>query len=97
MASDAPTEVTNAHDESRYEIRAGAELAGVAEYRVDGDRVIFTHTLVESAYEGQGLGSALIRAALDGTRAAGRTVVPRCPFVRAFIDGHAEYADLVAG
>jgi uncharacterized protein len=57
---------------------------------------VFTHTEIDPAYEGRGLASVLIRAALDSTRADGLTVRPPCPFVRAFIEHHEDYADLLA-
>jgi predicted GNAT family acetyltransferase len=59
--------------------------------------VIFTHTQVEDAYEGHGVGSALARFALDDVRASGtRKVLPLCPFIKGWIEKHPDYADLVA-
>ena len=52
---------------------------------------------VDDAFEGQGVGSALARTALDDVRASGRSAVPKCPFIRGWIDKHPDYADLVAG
>jgi predicted GNAT family acetyltransferase len=43
-----------------------------------------------------GLGSRLVRAALDDVRSQGGRVVPLCPFVRGWIERHPDYADLVA-
>jgi predicted GNAT family acetyltransferase len=43
-----------------------------------------------------GLGSRLVRAALDDVRGKGLQVVPLCPFVRGWIERHPDYADLVA-
>ncbi|WP_182526767.1 GNAT family N-acetyltransferase [Nocardioides dongkuii] len=84
-------------DQQRYEAHVDGELAGFAEYVVDGDRVVFTHTEVDDRFEGQGVGSAIARAGLDDVRAQdGRSVVPRCEFIRGWIDKHPEYADLVA-
>ena len=80
---------------SRFEIWVGDELAGFAVYRRHGEVDDFTHTEIADEFEGRGLGSRLIRAALDETRAAGHQVLPHCPFVRAFMDKHPEYADLV--
>ena len=81
---------------SRYELHDGDTLAGVAAYRLAGDTVTFTHTEVADAYEGQGGGSRLARAALDDSRTRGRRVVPRCPFIAGWIERHPGYADLVA-
>ena len=80
---------------SRFEIRVDGALAGYAEYREEGGARAFTHTVVEPEYEGQGVGSALARGALDVVRDRGLQVVPLCPFIRGWIDKHPDYADLV--
>ena len=87
--------VTDNPDESRYELYDGDTLAGSAAYRLHGDMVIFTHTVVDDAYEGQGAGSQLARQALDDSRARGRRVVARCPFISQWIERHPDYADLL--
>jgi predicted GNAT family acetyltransferase len=56
---------------------------------------VFTHTEVDEAYQGQGLASRLIRAALDGSRRKGLEVTPLCPYVANFIRRHPEYLKLV--
>ena len=89
--------VTNAPDASRYEIRDGDRLLGHADYQRDGDTFVFTHTEVDQDSGQSGLGSTLVRAALDDVRAQGGSVVPECSFVRGWIGKHDEYADLVAG
>lgn len=91
-------ELTLNEAESRYEAHVDGELAGFAEYVLDGERIVFTHTEVEDQCEGEGIGSTLARFALDDVRArGGLRVVPRCPFIRAWIDRHPEYGDLVKG
>lgn len=72
------------------------EGRAIAAYQREGDRIVFTHTEVPRALEGQGIGSRLVRAALDSARDQGLRVVPQCPFVRAFIERHSEYRDLLA-
>jgi predicted GNAT family acetyltransferase len=78
----------------QYEIEVGGAPAGLIRYTRDGDVVTLVHTEVEPRFEGRGVGSALIRGALDDLRARGQTVRPVCPFVRAYIERHPEYADL---
>ncbi len=90
------TSVRNAPEQSRYEIRDGDRLLGVAAYERRGDQVRFTHTEVDPQAGESGLGSKLVRAALDDVRAQGGTVVPLCSFVRGWIEKHPDYADLVA-
>ena len=87
--------VTDVHEAGRYEARAGDRVLGQAAYQREGDRVVFTHTEVDPESEGSGVGSTLVRGALDDVRARGRRAVPRCSFVRAWIDRHPDYADLV--
>ncbi|XVQ13086.1 GNAT family N-acetyltransferase [Spirillospora sp. CA-255316] len=89
-------EVTENAGASRYEIRVDGELAGFAEYKLRPDKIVFTHTEVDGAFEGQGVGSALARGALDDARAKGLGVVPLCPFIKGWIDKHPDYRDLVA-
>ncbi|KOX10588.1 acetyltransferase [Micromonospora sp. NRRL B-16802] len=71
-------------------------LAGFTAYVPRGEVLVFTHTQVDRAFQGKGVGGALIRGTLDQVRARGGRLVPQCPFVAAFIDKHPEYADLVA-
>ncbi|SDX78554.1 hypothetical protein SAMN05660209_01231 [Geodermatophilus africanus] len=87
--------VTDVPEAGRYEARAADRVLGLAAYRRHGDRVVFTHTEVDPDAGGSGVGSTLVRGALDDVRAHGRRVVPRCPFVRAWIERHPDYADLV--
>jgi predicted GNAT family acetyltransferase len=93
------TDVATSHnpEASRYEAHIDGELAGFAEYELTDQLVIFTHTQVEDAYEGHGVGSTLARFALDDVRASGtRKVLPLCPFIKDWIEKHPDYADLVA-
>lgn len=79
----------------RVEISVDDDLVGWAEYRPAGDTVIVAHTEIDARWEGQGLGSALVRGTLDHIRASGMTVSPTCPFVAGYIRRHPEYVDLV--
>jgi len=70
-------------------------VAGFAAYRRSEGAVELTHTQVDDAFEGHGVGSRLAQGALDALRDEGVRVVPSCPFISAFIQDHQEYADLV--
>lgn len=78
----------------RFEARLGGATA-VSEYKLASDVMIFTHTEVPQELEGKGVGSALVRGALDHARAHGYKVAPICPFVAAWIRRHSEYGDLI--
>ncbi|HEX8622704.1 MAG TPA: GNAT family N-acetyltransferase [Allosphingosinicella sp.] len=88
-------DVSNNEAEHRYELEVDGQLA-IAEYRLRPGRITFTHTQVPDALEGRGIGSRLVKAALDDARAQGLKVVPTCPFVKHYIDTHADYRDLLA-
>jgi predicted GNAT family acetyltransferase len=90
-------DVTDLPDQHRFEARdSGGTVLGVAEYRREPGLVVFTHTEVDPRHEGHGVGSTLVREALDAVRAAGDRIDPQCPFVKAFVADHPAYADLVA-
>ena len=80
---------------SRYEARINGALAGVSEYELTPDTIVFLHTVVAQKYEGQGVGGAIARFALDDARARGLHVRALCPFIRGWMGRHHEYSDLV--
>ena len=87
--------VTDAPEAHRYEIRDGDRVLGLAAYERRGDTTVFVHTEIDPDAGQNGLGSALVRAALDDVRGSGGSVVAQCSFVRGWIERHPDYADLV--
>jgi uncharacterized protein len=87
--------VTDNRGQSRFEIEVDGEVAGFTTYQRGNGQIAFMHTEIEPAYEGRGLASQLIAAALDQARAEGLEVLPFCPFVRKYIADHDDYLDLV--
>jgi predicted GNAT family acetyltransferase len=82
-------------DEGRYVLLLGDEHAGELVFRDRGGGVLaFLHTEVDPARQRRGLGSALVRAALEDVRERGLQIVPVCPFIEAYVHDHPEYADL---
>lgn len=92
----AAAQVRNNPTASRYELVLDNRVVGIADYRVKGEAVLFPHTEVLPQLQGRGLGAVLVQGALDDVRTTGRSVVPHCWYVAAFIDDHPEYADLLA-
>jgi predicted GNAT family acetyltransferase len=81
--------------ENRFEAFVDGTLAGFSEYVLSDGVITFTHTEVDDAFEGHGVGSALVRESLDQVRTSGTLRVrPLCPFVRAWIEHHPDYQDL---
>ena len=90
--------VVDVPERHQYEaITADGTVAGFAAYSPLGSVLVMTHTEVDPAYEGHGIGSTLIQGVLDDIRAHGRTVRPDCPFVQAFLSRHPDYQDLAVG
>ena len=88
--------VTDVPEQTRYEARVDGELAAFADYIPTGELLAFTHTEVLPAFEGRGVGSALVRDALDDVRTRQRSVLAVCPFVSGWIARHREeYGDLL--
>ena len=79
----------------RFEADLGDGSIAIAEYTLPKGKIMFTHTEVPPAHEGQGIGSALIRFALAAARERGLEVIPICPFFAAYIKRHAEVQDLL--
>jgi predicted GNAT family acetyltransferase len=71
-------------------------FTALAAYRLKPGVITFTHTEVPAALGGRGIGSQLAKGALDQVRARSLKVVPLCPFIKAYIEKHAEYQDLLA-
>jgi predicted GNAT family acetyltransferase len=90
------TDVRNNPEKQRYELSVDGHLAATY-YRITDGVITFVHTEVPDALAGRGVGGKLVKGALDQVRAAGLKVVPQCPFVRAYIEKHPDYADLLKG
>jgi predicted GNAT family acetyltransferase len=81
--------------ENRFELTVEGQTA-IAAYCREGDRIVFTHTIVPRELEGQGIGTRLIEGALAQVRGEGLTVVPQCAFVAAYLRKHPEAAEIAA-
>jgi uncharacterized protein len=94
-ADSAQATVRDNPDRLRYQLLVDGEVVGEILYRRNDDAIALVHTEVSPALEGRGLASTLVAGALDDLRARRMHVVPICPFVRAYVRRHPEYADLV--
>ena len=79
-----------------FEIYSDGELAGFAEFKVANQKISYTHTEIDPRFGGQGLGSQLIKEALDEALEQNLEVAPYCSFVSAYIKKNSEkYLDLI--
>ncbi|HSK25096.1 MAG TPA: GNAT family N-acetyltransferase [Egicoccus sp.] len=89
-------EITRNDAEGRYAaVSDDGAQAGELTFEVDDGVTRLLHTAVGDEFEGQGVGSALARRALDDARRDGVRVDPKCGFVASYIQRHPEYAGLV--
>lgn len=87
--------VRDNREASRFEMETPAGMALIDYRRADGV-VTMTHAEVPPALQGRGMGSALVKGSLDLVHADGEQVIPRCPFVAAYIKRHPQYRALLA-
>jgi predicted GNAT family acetyltransferase len=89
-------EVVNNRERGRFELQLSDGDLAFADFHLIAGQVIFPHTVVPVAHEGQGLGSKLAKASLDWAREEGLSVVPQCSFYVTYMKRHSETHDLLA-
>jgi uncharacterized protein len=87
--------VRNNPARNRYELEVDGHMA-VAVYTLAPGVITFVHTEVPPQLGGKGVGSTLVRGALEDVRRQGLNVKVRCSFMRAFMAKHSEFNDLLA-
>jgi uncharacterized protein len=80
---------------SRFELDAGGVIAFM-NYRLGDGVITLDHTETPPQARGRGIASQLTSGVLEIARARGLKVLPRCPFVRAYLAKHTEFRDLLA-
>jgi uncharacterized protein len=81
----------------RFELPIENDAVALAYYRIDGGRVVLTHTEVPFQYSGRGIGSCLAEGVFDLLRKTGRKAVVKCPFLAVWAARHPEYNDVIDG
>jgi predicted GNAT family acetyltransferase len=91
------TEVIHDPIMNRYELLVDGVQAGIADYQLRDNEIVFVHTEIDPTFRGQGHGGELARGALDLVRAESEArVVPKCEFVERFIADNPDYLDLLS-
>jgi uncharacterized protein len=94
--TDDDLRVTDKREQNRFEAILDGRVVAISTYRLQDDRIVFRHTETDEAVEGRGIGSRLVRDALDDVRSRNLRVTASCPFVSAWIQRHPDYQDLLA-
>jgi uncharacterized protein len=86
------------HDEKNKQFVASVEgKTAHLKYSVlpDGKTLDYYSTFVPPELRGRHIGQDIVKFALDFAKENDYTIIPSCPFVKAFIDAHSEYNQLV--
>ncbi|TKT75317.1 GNAT family N-acetyltransferase [Aquamicrobium sp. LC103] len=96
MSDELPIEIEETGTKGRYIVRGadGAE-AEMTFTRAGQHQLIIDHTEVPDAFRGQGVGLRLVTRAVEDARAAGKTIIPLCPFAAAQFRRHPEWSDVL--
>lgn len=87
-------DVRNKPEKGRFEVTIDGHVA-FATYRLSSSRISFLHTEVPEELAGQGVAAKIAQTALEYAQAEGLTVLPYCPYFRAYLKRHPEYRGLV--
>ena len=75
----------------QYEFRIGDLIPRIEYIKTKNGEIYLTHTEVPSALEGKGVGSSLVRLALEDIERLQLRLVPLCPFVAGYVLKHPEW------
>ena len=64
-------------------------------YSDAGDRIIISHTEVDSSLKGKGIGKQLVSAAVSYARENNIKIIPLCPFARSVFQKTPDYSDVL--
>ena len=82
-------------DRDRFAAYEGETVVAVLAFEDEGAVRDLRSTVVAPDRSGRGIGSAIVRFALEDSRARGLSIRPTCWFVRGYVERHPEYADLL--
>ena len=97
MSDEQPKiELEEGSSKGRYVLRsADGAVAEMTFSKVGEHMIIIDHTDVPDAFRGQGAGLRLVTRAVEDMRAAGKKIIPLCPFANAQFRRHKEWADVL--
>ena len=95
--TESPTiEFEDKGSKGRYVLRSpDGDEAEMTFTKIGEHQIIIDHTEVPAAFRGQGAGLRLLTRAVEDARAAGKTIIPLCPFAASQFHRHPEWADVL--
>lgn len=89
-------EVSLNTDKNRFELQLDDAIAVIEFDKIEPNILDLTHTEVPSELSGKGIGSKLVKGALQYIKENNLKLIPSCPFIQKYISNHDEWSDLVA-
>lgn len=90
-------ELEETDSKGRYVYRADGAEAEMTFSKAGEKLIIIDHTGVPDAFRGQGVGAALVLRGVEDARAAGKKILPLCPFAAAQFRRHPDWSDVLNG
>ncbi len=87
--------LTDNPDRKQFELAVEGHTARI-EYMIMADKIFLTHTEVPAELEGKGIGSIIVKLALEEVERRGLKLIPLCPFVGKYITRHQEWKRILA-
>ena len=88
--------ITHLTEQHRFETVVDDVTAYLSYVPVDANTLNYNHTIVPSALGGRGIGSQLVKHALDYAQAHNKKIIPSCSFVASYIQKNPHYQSLIA-
>ncbi|GAB3015881.1 GNAT family N-acetyltransferase [Spirosoma pulveris] len=88
--------ITNNTHRQQFELETDGKRSIVAYQKVDDETLALTHTEVDPALEGHGVGSRLVEEVLQYAEQNNLKIVPLCPFVDAYLKRHPAWNRVVS-
>lgn len=82
-------------DRKQFELVVSGHTARI-EYMIMANKIFLTHTEVPAALEGKGIGSIIVKLALEEIERRGLKLIPLCPFVGKYVTRHPEWKRILA-
>lgn len=88
--------LTITHDEQAKRFETSIDgYTGYISYQERDDTLVYDHTIVPQELGRRGIGSALVKHALNYAREQNKKVIPQCSFVSSYISKHPDYQDVL--
>ncbi|MDO1582137.1 GNAT family N-acetyltransferase [Rhizobium oryzicola] len=79
----------------RYVAELEGHFGEMTYSRASPHLIIIDHTGVDDALRGKGVGQALSVHAVEQARSGGWKIIPLCPFFKAQVERHPDWADVI--